>query len=763
MDAKTHKINCIEDFERLIKYAEAVPSDFIIIDTETNSEVERKALLWGIGICFNDKRAFYIVWRDQQGQALWNTDQQKQISDWLLFICQKKKLLGHNFIYDTLVLEYNLGIDLSPHIHSDTILLKHTIDESPPFGLKDLSVRDLGPWADKAQLDLQNSVIANGGKWNADQKDMYLADTDILAEYCMWDVLLTYKLFKIYDKKLREEGLEKLFYEEEVMPLYQVTIDMKRKGFHIDVEYFKQLKESVETELLRIEDEIMEDIKDQIKPFLASVLDKEVPIKNAGNFPKALAEACNTPLPVTKEGKVTLAAKALAAQKEANPEDSAFYDWISDDSKPFPDISPDKVYKVRQDMLIEKLNNKALKEDKKPVRYAFNLNSSDHLSHYFFELKKFKPIGTSEKTGKPQVNAAFIDTITGSDEQAQKIIDFKKLQKLLGTYINGILSRQIDGVIYASLLQFGTSSGRYSCTNPNLQNLPRVKDEESNLSPLVLKFVNAIRKGFVAPKGYKIVDADYSQLEPCCFATMSGDEKLQNVFRKGLDLYSQVSIDTFKMTHLSANKKDDNYLKKVSPEFRAKAKVFVLAVPYGAEASRISQAMNCSFKEAEKIIADYLNAYPELKKYMYSCNISAKKQGYVKTKFNRIRHLPEARILFDKYGENLLNWKYAKSKGLLQERRTIKNLLNNAKNFPIQGLAGHIINRAMIEIRKEFIKQNLDAHIALMIHDQVICVAKEEIAEQVKNIMRDKMENTTKIAVPLVAEPQIADNLAESH
>jgi DNA polymerase I len=99
----------------------------------------------------------------------------------------------------------------------------------------------------------------------------------------------------------------------------------------------------------------------------------------------------------------------------------------------------------------------------------------------------------------------------------------------------------------------------------------------------------------------------------------------------------------------------------------------------------------------------------------------------------------------------------------LRERREYKTLLNNAKNFRIQGLAAHIINLSMIEIAKELKAQKLNAYIALMVHDQVICIAKESQAAQVKNIMRDKMQNTVKISIPLVAEPEIADNLAESH
>lgn len=757
--ATTHLIDKIEDFHRLVKYANEVKSEYLVLDCETDSEIERKAKLYGIGLCFNDKRAFYLVWRRQDGSITFNDKEQAEITAWLLDICQKKKLLGHNLIYDILVLDYNLGIDLTPYIYSDTILLKHTLDEEEPFALKELAVITLGPWADKAQQALKDSVIANGGKWVEKQKDMYLADTLVLADYCCWDVLLTYKLFKIYDKNLIEEGLHSLFYVDEIMPLYrECTIPMKRNGFTIDVPYFKQLKKEIEATLITLEDEVIQEIKEEVKPFVDKLLDKKVPIKDSGNFPKFLAKILDIPLPVNKEGKITLSAKALETQKKATPEYNTFYDWVAGIGS--LDVSPEKIREAREQMFIHILNTIATKKDKQ-IRYAFNLNSSQHLAYYFFELKKFTAKGVT-KSGKKQVDSKFIDEIKVGDPKAQKIIDYKKLQKLLGTYVNGILSRQLDGVIYASMLQFGTTSGRYSCRNPNLQNLPRIKDEEAGLSELVLKYVNSIRKGFIAPPGYKIVNADFSQLEPCCFATMSGDKKLQDVFHKGEDLYSRIAIDVFKMHHLSANKKDPNFLKKVSPEFRNKSKIFTLAVPYGAEESRIGQAMNCDRKEATTIIKAYLNAYPELKKYMTACNWSAKSTGQVKTMFGRIRHLPEAKILFDKYGNDLLDWRWAKQRNLLDERRKFKTFLNNSKNFPIQGLASHIVNRSMIAIARKFKEFSIDGWISLQCHDEITCTVREDQAELVKNILRDCMQNTTKIAVPLIAEPIIGTSWADS-
>lgn len=759
--ATTHQIDIFEDFERLKVYCEKVKSEYLCFDIETDSEIEKKANLYGLGFCLVPTRIFYLVWRNNTGRIIWSEDQQVEIITWFFELCKSKKLIAHNGIYDTLVLEYNWGTNISPYLYHDTILSAHTINEEGPFGLKDLGTQYFGEDATKEQSDLKESVLANGGKWTKVQKDMYKSDTSILSKYCIQDVKLTYDLFKIYDKKLKEEELEEFFYEKEVMPLYQVTIDMKRKGFTIDLDYFKNLKKEVETRLITLEDEIISEIQEDIKPFINKLLDKHIKINNAGSLPKAIAEMCNIPLPVTKDGKITLSAKALDLQKQANMEDAAFYDWISAEEVSLPPISPEILRKVREKMLIDKLNNAAQKKDKQ-VRYAFNLNSSDHLGYYFFTIKGLVPLKTTEK-GKKQVNAAFIDSLLAADPKIQKILDFKKLQKLLGTYITGIIKRQFDGVIYSSFLQFGTTSGRYSCTNPNLQNLPRIKEDDSGLSELVLHYVNAIKRGFIAPKGYKIVNADYSSLEPVCFGHVSNSEGLRDIFRTGKDLYSQVAIDVNKLQdQYSADKKAPNFLKKHRPELRQLWKVPVLGIVYGMEEARLMQSIGCDRKTATSIIRGYLSTYPDLKTYMYSCEISAKKLGYVKTEMGRVRHLPEVNTLYEKYGDRLLDWKFASAKGLLQERRKFKTLLNNSKNFPIQGLASSLVNRAMIAIYKKFKAEKLDAWIVGNVHDEITCIARDDHVKRVSEILQECMEKTNTISIPLVAVPVIGMNWAEA-
>lgn len=761
-------IDNMDVFREYVTYIEEENFPLFTLDCETNSKSEKLAKLYGIGLCFTKGQAVYIPIRRPDGTSIFLAHEEKFIADWIFQQAKKRRMVGHNISYDVLVLEYNWGFDFSPYIYSDTILLKHAINEEQPFALKEVAVNYLGEWADKAQDQLKGNVLAKGGRWNSEHKDMYLADTDILAEYCGYDCILTMYLYCLFSVMLHKEGLEKLFYQEETMPLYrEVTIDMKRRGFHIDVPYYEKLKAELTTEIAALQLSVMEQVDPLIQDFIREKLDKEVPVKKSGAFPKALAEVFLAELPKNKKtGAITLAKKDLQNLLEVtklskdrdyplrHSNQIKLLEWLlAEDDSAVP-FDSENVQMAQGKVFFSKTAN----ED---MQYIFNLSSSTHLGWLFFKKLGLKPLSFTDH-GQPQCDDDFLDTISDQYPFVKTLIDYKKLEKLLSTYVIGILDRQIDGIIYTSMLQFGTISGRYSSRDPNLQNQPRVKDEESKLSTLVLHYTNAIRRGFIAPPGYVVVNADYSSLEPVCFAHMSGDEKLRDVFRKKYDLYSQIAIESFGMSEYSADKKAINYLGKLRKEVRQQSKIFCLAVPYGAEASRISQAMKIPYREAEDIINKYLDAFPNLRLYMDSCNVLAKTRGKVQTEFGRIRHLPKAKRLFAQYGDRLLNYHWAKEHNLGKERYELKNALNNAKNMPIQGLAAHLVNRAMIAMRRAFKKHNIDGYIALQVHDEITCIVREDQAQLAVKLQQEAMENTTKISVPLVAEPKIAKNWADA-
>lgn len=726
-------------------YAAENDFGYVSLDVETDSTSEKKAKLYGVGLSFQDNEAFYIPIRNKDGSKVW--EDETVLINWIYDLSKNNLLIGHNIIYDVLVIENNWKIDLTPFIHADTILMKHCIDEERPFGLKETSVKYLGPWADKAQERLFKNIEENGGSTTKDNLEMYKADTNILGEYCGHDVVLTRKLFDLFSIKLKEENLENFFYVQEVMPLYkEVTIDMKRKGFPVDVKYFEKLKQEIDIEILAIEKKIHAQIEPFVKEFSEELLEKEFPVKRTGNFPKMLAQVEEVPLPM-KEGKVTLAKKEI--EKMASSHEHIFYDWILGNHLSYHPA-------------ILKETQKRLWKDSNPDQtHIFNLRSNDHLAYLLFDALG-ELVEHKTETGKPQVNDDVIEGFKDKYKFIQDLLDLKKLSKLESTYVSGILERQIDGVIYTSYLMFGTTSGRFSSTNPNIQNLPRIKKEDANLSPLILKYTNAIKKGFIAPEGYKIVNADYSALEPRCFAHVSNEESLREVFRRGYDLYSTVAIDVFNIEGCSADPKAPNYLGHKYPEKRQLAKAFCLAVVYGAEAPRISGIIGCEYQEAQEIIDKYLDAYPNLKKYMDQCDFMATKKGYVTTEFGRIRHLPKAKDLHSVHGMKLLNRKYAKQNGLDEVRYIFKNMLNLSKNHPIQGLAAHIVNRSLLQYVRSCRQKGIEVWIAAQTHDEITTLARSsQVAEAVANL-KYCMEGTVKLSLPLKTEPVIGNNWGDS-
>ena len=273
---------------------------------------------------------------------------------------------------------------------------------------------------------------------------------------------------------------------------------------------------------------------------------------------------------------------------------------------------------------------------------------------------------------------------------------------------------------------------------------------------------------------YVIIAADYKQAEPRVFAHFSGEKRLQSVFDSDDDFYSTIAIDVFGLSQYSANPNDPNFLKKVNDSLRQVSKVFSLAVPYGAEGFQIAAQLGfvkqtnrgerVDTERGEELVNKYLRAYPNLHKYMKRQEIFAKKNGYVTNLFGRVRRIPEAKEIYEKYGDAILDSQWAKSKGLSELRKDYKSALNVAKNSPIQSTAADIINRAMIELSEDFIKNNLDASVRLQVHDEVICICNSNIQDVVARKIEYYMCNNKYaklLDVKLDAEAKIGNNLVE--
>jgi DNA polymerase I-like protein with 3'-5' exonuclease and polymerase domains len=767
----------------MLDYLKSV--EYVAFDIETSGREEHKCEVIGVAVTGHFDEGYYATFRSwnpvtKKLDRLVTEEEELAFIEQLCDSLKRKKLILHNAVFDITVFRHRYNINLTDSVYCDTMMLKHTLDEEQPFGLKDIATIykeeigiPTGDIANQEQLTLAASVKKNGGKWTEVEKEIWKGDVDEIGFYACADVDLTLKIFDYFEDRLYKEKLDEFFYEQEVMPLLrEATCQMKYNGVFIDVEYFKKLEKDLENDILRLESEIFSEIENDVQPFVRKIVDKEIDTTKTGKFAVGLLQHYSILPPVSsRTGRTTLAKNALKALSDEYPGHPAIQ-WLTyepimccllelDKDGKYLQTKPERVYagdpdepELDEDVVFE-VKLKLYREANPDNRFIFNLNSNAHLAWLLFEKYGCEPGELSRTSGKPKVDADSLEKYTHI-KFIPKLLEKKKLEKLLSTYVKPILEMHDDGWLYPSMLQFGTTSGRYSCGGGlNLQTLPR--DDKR------------IKKGFVAPPGYKIVNADFAALEPRIFSWVSRDPGLKLVWQKGLDLYSQIAIDVFNLEGVSADPKAKNFLKDVNPEYRQKTKVFTLAVPYGANAWRVAQLMGVDPDEAQEIVDSYLDSYPELKNYMADQERAAMRYGMVRTKFGRVRHLPGAKELYKKYGTRILDKRYMVSK-YNQEYGSemyykFRNYLNNSKNFPIQATAAHVCNAALIKLSKLFKKNNIDGWIALQVHDEITCIVREDQAEFAAQLLQESMEKnviTEQIDVPILAEPQIADNLAEA-
>jgi len=387
--------------------------------------------------------------------------------------------------------------------------------------------------------------------------------------------------------------------------------------------------------------------------------------------------------------------------------------------------------------------------------YMFNLQSKHHLKKLFFDTLKCTPLSKTP-TGLPQVDDEFIQSVSATYEWCSLLTVYNKLNKIKSTYIDRLLEESENGIWYPNFMQHRTVSGRFA---GDAQQLPRPIPGDD----LVSKYTSAIRSFIIPREGNKLVSADYTSLEPTVFAHVSGDPSLQNIFNSDVDFYSEVAIKTERLTGVSSDKSAPNYLGKVNKAARQKAKAYSLGLAYGMTAYKLKFEIECDEKEAEQLVQDYYNAFPQLKQFMDQSVNSAETLGYVKTQTGRIRHLNEVKAIFDKYGPSIRNdlelWKtyngtstYAQAK---MDRKTYKNGVNNAINFQIQGLAASIVNRAAIKLAKQGLIP------VCQVHDELVYdLPITDISEKCQQIQA-VMQNILPLTVPLRTEPQLGDNYAQ--
>lgn len=607
------------------------------------------------------------------------------------------KLITFNGSFDFSFLLNQYGVDLVPSMHCDVLLLKHACDENFPLDLKGIAANVFGLDATNEQQELKASIKANGGNAN----EFYKADLQILAKYCVQDCLLTYRLFEHYSPKLTSNALDAFFYQDETMPLYkEVVIPMQRQGILVDMDALDIALVNITKDLSDLEAQIYQAISPELNLFKSSFLDKEFPL-------------------LTKTGKPSRWTLKYASQEEA---------WNA--------------------------NN--------PGVQMFNIASKHHLKRLFFDIMDLEPLSTTE-TGQPQVDEEFLSSRVNHQPWVQLLINWNKLSKIKGTYLQRFADECEDGIFYPQYKMHGTVSGRLS---GDFQQLPRPLKGDG----VVAKHTSVIRSLFVPRPGNMLISADYNSLEPTIFAHASGDKKLQAIFNNNQDFYSAVAIMTEGRTEFSSDKSSPDYLGILDPDLRQKAKAYALGLAYGMTDYKLQFEIGVPQSDAAKLVKKYFDAFPDLKAWMDNSQLDACFLGKVRTQTGRVRHLGQAEALYAKYGidlkDSLAIWSrfhatpslYKQAK---EDRKTFINLLNNAINFQVQGMAASVMNRASIALVRQIQAKGLQAAIIGQIHDQLLLEVSLEDVAQVAKLTKEIMENTTKLSVPLKTVPVIGKNFQE--
>jgi DNA polymerase I-like protein with 3'-5' exonuclease and polymerase domains len=743
---------------KIIKTAAELPAlkeylaskDFIAFDTETDG-VERESRIIGMSFCADVELAYYVILRAWDPSAgtetctkcegkglvmvpalLETVPPEPEHAESCLYcggngevVCGKmitletevhakdllEVLIGKNLImqnapFDCAMVENNYKVKLMPYVHTDTLVLGHLLDENRSNGLKERGVELYGEDAATEQKAMQESVHKNGGVLTKDKYELFKADADLIALYGAKDAILTLKLFYHDVELLYEQGLDKFFYEDETMPLLRgPTYDMNTSGLRVDPEKLQTLKATLEAECIEDTAYILNEIYPHVKEKYPG--DKKSNKFNI-NAPQQMAWLLFFKL----ENEFTV---------------------LTDAGKE----------------LCEKMQWRTPYTPADKRRFVINCVQSKGQVYApaGFNIKTKKP--TKPKTVKDPwqyiaCGGPTLSTLKNKYKWVQRFLEYKKKTKLLGTYVEGIQERMRYNVIRPNFLQHGTTSGRYSCKNPNFQNLPR--DDKR------------VKACIVSRPGKVFVGADHSQLEPRVFASQSGDVRLQACFSNGDDFYSVIGVEVYGKTGCSLKKDDSNSFAKLFAMLRHFAKQFGLAATYGATAHRLAKITGLSVAECQEALITYFERFPSVRKFMLDSHAEAKKNGYVLNLYGRPRRMPLAKSIpkhLQRVAHEDLPYEY-------------KNILNLAVNHRVQSTAASIMNRGAIKVYS-LIRQleKVDAiwsevKIVLQVHDELVLEGPEELAEEMKIVLKEGMETAATLPnVDLVAQPVVATNLAD--
>ena len=351
----------------------------------------------------------------------------------------------------------------------------------------------------------------------------------------------------------------------------------------------------------------------------------------------------------------------------------------------------------------------------------FNLSSPKQLGEILFEKLEL-PVVKKTPKGAPSTAEEVLVELAHDYKLPQLILDYRGMAKLKSTYTDKLpqMISPATGRIHTSYHQAVAATGRLSSTDPNLQNIP-IKTPEGR----------RIRQAFVAEKGYKLVAADYSQIELRIMAHLSGDEGLIKAFAEGKDIHRATAAEVFGVA-----------LEDVADEQRRNAKAINFGLIYGMSAFGLARQLHIPRGEAQDYIERYFDRYPGVARFMEEIKASAKEKGYVETLFGRRLYLPDIKA----------------SNGM--RRQAAERIAINA---PMQGTAADIIKRAMIEVDGWLQSSDVDAAMIMQVHDELILEVAEAEVDAVSKKLEQLMAGAAELAVPLEVGLGVGDNWDEAH
>ena len=347
--------------------------------------------------------------------------------------------------------------------------------------------------------------------------------------------------------------------------------------------------------------------------------------------------------------------------------------------------------------------------------HPFNISSPQQLATVLFDELKLKAPQT-RTFGKARSTAAdVLETLAADHEVVAKVLEYRQLTKLKGTYVDALPELLDRGTLrlHTSFNQAGAATGRLSSSNPNLQNIP-----------IRTELGREIRAAFVPERGWKLLVADYSQIELRLLAHMSADELLMDAFRSGEDIHTRTASEVLGVPPMM-----------ITPDARRRAKAVNFGIVYGISAFGLSQQLGIPRAEAEKYIKNYFARYTGVKRFIEETIAEVRQTGVTKTLFGRERPIPD------------INSRNPNSRGFAER---------TAVNSPLQGTAADLIKLAMVRIDREL--GSIQSRMLLQVHDELVFECPAGEVETLSALVKREMEGVYALNVPLVADIGVGDN-----